>query len=63
MRLAVVTPDPAQWFHVRAFDEAAEVVHAGLLGLGIDCERSVGRLPEGRTSIVFGAHLLPPRCG
>lgn len=60
MRLAVVTPDPAQWFHVRAFDEVAEVIHAGLIALGIDCERSVGRLAEGRTNIVFGAHLLPP---
>lgn len=60
MRLAVVTPDPAQWFHVRAFDEVAEAMHAGLLGLGVDCERRVGRLAEGRTNIVFGAHLLPP---
>ena len=60
MRLAVVTPDPAQWFHVRAFEEVAEVVHAGLIALEIDCERSVGRLAEGRTNIVFGAHLLPP---
>lgn len=60
MRFAVVTPDPAQWFHVRAFDEVAEVIHAGLLGLGVDCERSVGRLAEGRKNIVFGAHLLPP---
>jgi len=60
MRLAVVTPDPAQWFHVRAFDEVAEVVHAGLLALGVDCGRSVGKLVQGRTNIVFGAHLLPP---
>jgi hypothetical protein len=60
MRLAVVTPDSAQWFHVRAFDEVAEVIRAGLIALGIDCERSVGRLAEGRTNIVFGAHLLPP---
>lgn len=60
MRLAVVTPDPAQWVHVRAFDEAAEAVYAGLLELGVSCERCVGRLAEGRTNIVFGAHLLPP---
>jgi len=60
MRLAIVTPDPAQWFHVRAFDEVAEVVHAGLHALGVDCERSVGRLAPGRTNIVFGTHLLPP---
>ena len=63
MRLAVVTPDPAQWFHVRAFDEVAEAIHAGLLGLDVDCERSVGRLAEGRTNIVFGAHLLPAGTG
>jgi hypothetical protein len=60
MRLAVVTPDPGQWFHVRAFDEVAEAIHAGMLGLGVDCERSVGRLVEGRINVVFGAHLLPP---
>jgi hypothetical protein len=61
MRFAVVTPDPAQWVHVRAFDEVAEVIHAGLIELGVSCERSVGRLADGRTNIVFGAHLLPPR--
>lgn len=60
MRFAVVTPDPAQWVHVRAFDEVAEVVCAGLIELGVSCERSVGRLADGRTNIVFGAHLLPP---
>jgi hypothetical protein len=60
MRLAVVTPDPAQWFHVRAFDEAAEAIHAGMLGLGVDCSRSVGGLVKGRINVVFGAHLLPP---
>jgi hypothetical protein len=59
MRLAVVTPDPVQWFHVRAFDEVAEAIHAGMLGLGVDCERSVGGLVEGRINVVFGAHLLP----
>jgi len=58
MRFAVVTPDPAQWVHVRAFDEAAEAIHAGLLDLGINCERGVGRIAEARTNIVFGAHLL-----
>jgi len=59
MRYAVVTPDPVQWVHVRAFDEVAEAVHAGLVESGLECERSVGRLAEGRTNIVFGAHLLP----
>jgi len=59
MRFAVVTPDPAHWVHVRAFDEVAEVIHAGLTELGVPCERSVGRLADGRTNIVFGAHLLP----
>jgi len=60
VRFAVVTPDPAQWMHVRAFDEVAEAIHAGMLGLGVDCERSVGGLVEGRINVVFGAHLLPP---
>ena len=60
MRFAVVTPDPAQWVHVRAFDEVAEVIHAGLTDLGVPCERCVGRPADGRTNIVFGAHLLPP---
>jgi hypothetical protein len=60
MRFAVVTSDPADWIHVRAFDEVAEVIHAGLQELGISCERGVGRLLEGHTNIVFGAHLLPP---
>jgi hypothetical protein len=59
MRLAVVTPDPAQWFHVRAFDEVAEAIQAGMLDLGVDCERSVGGLVGGRINVVFGAHLLP----
>jgi glycosyl transferase family 1 len=59
MRFAVVTPDPARWVHVRAFDEVAEVIHAGLIELGLACERSVARLLDGRTNIVFGAHLLP----
>jgi hypothetical protein len=30
--------------HVRAFDEVADVIQAGLLELGHPCERSVGRL-------------------
>ena len=60
MRFAVVTPDPAQWVHVRAFDEVAEVIHAGLTELEAPCERCVGRLADGQTNIVFGAHLLPP---
>ena len=60
MRFAVVTPDPAQWVHVRAFDEVAEAVHGGLLELGMPSERSVGRLADGCVNIVFGAHLLPP---
>ena len=60
MRFAVVTPDPAQWFHVRAFDEAVDAIQAGLGDLGLSCERSVGRFLEGCTNIVFGAHLLPP---
>lgn len=60
MRFAVVTPDPARWVHVRAFDEVAEVIHAGLTELGVPCERCVGRLAGGRSNIVLGAHLLPP---
>jgi len=60
MRFAVVTPDPADWVHVRAFDEVAEVIHAGLQELDVSCVRSVGRLLDGHTNIVFGAHLLPP---
>jgi glycosyl transferase family 1 len=59
MTFAVVTPDPARWVHVRAFDEVAEVIHAGLMELGLACERSIARLLDGRTNIVFGAHLLP----
>ena len=59
MRFAVVTPDPAQWVHVRAFDEVVDAIQAGLIQLGHSCERSVGLLAEGRTGIVFGAHLLP----
>jgi hypothetical protein len=59
MRFAVVTPDPARWVHVRAFDEVAEVIRAGLTGSGHECERSVGRLAEERRNVVFGAHLLP----
>lgn len=59
MRFAVVTPDPANWVHVRAFDEVAEVIHAGLLESGHECERSVGRFVDGRRNVVFGAHLLP----
>ena len=60
MRFAVVTPDPAQWVHVRAFDEVADAVQAGLIELGHSCERSFGRAPESCTAIHFGAHLLPP---
>lgn len=60
MRFAVVTPDPSRWAHVRAFDEAADAIHAGLLDLGHSCERSLDRVLDGRTCIVFGAHLLPP---
>ncbi|HZF19421.1 MAG TPA: glycosyltransferase [Burkholderiales bacterium] len=60
MRFAVVTPDPAQWMHVRAFDEAVDAIQAGLVHLGLSCERSTGQFLEGRNNIVFGAHLLPP---
>jgi Glycosyl transferases group 1 len=59
MRFAVVTPDPARWVHVRAFDEAAEVIHAGLIEAGHECDRSIGRFAEGWRNVVFGAHLLP----
>jgi hypothetical protein len=59
MRFAVVTPDPAQWVHVRAFDEVAEAIQAGLIESGFECERSMGRMSEGRINVVFGAHLLP----
>ncbi len=59
VRFAVVTPDPAQWVHVRAFDEVADAIQAGLLELGHSCERSAGRLLDYRTHILFGAHLLP----
>jgi hypothetical protein len=59
MRFVVVTPDPAQWVHVRAFDEAADAVQAGLIELGHSCERGVGRLSGDRTPILFGAHHLP----
>jgi hypothetical protein len=60
VQFAIVTPDPAQWVHVRAFDEVAEAIQAGLLELGHSCERSAGRLLDYRTHILFGAHLLPP---
>jgi hypothetical protein len=60
VQFAIVTPDPAQWVHVRAFDEVADVIQAGLLELGHPCERSAGRLLDHRTHILFGAHLLPP---
>jgi Glycosyl transferases group 1 len=60
MRFAVVTPDPANWIHARAFDEVAEVMRAGLLESGHACERSQGRLLGDCVNIVFGAHLLPP---
>jgi hypothetical protein len=60
VRFAVVTPDPAQWVHVRAFDEAADAVQAGLIGLGHSCERCFGTGPDSCTPIHFGAHLLPP---
>jgi hypothetical protein len=60
VRFAVVTPDPAQWVHVRAFDEVADAVRAGLIELGHSCERSFGRAPDSCTPIHFGAHLLLP---
>lgn len=59
MRFAIVTP-PELDVHVRAFEEVSEVVHAGMLELGLPCERSVGELLRGCTNIVFGAHLLKP---
>lgn len=59
MRFAIVTPDPAQWVHVRAFDEVADAIQAGLIELGHSCERSAGRLLDDRIHILFGAHLLP----
>jgi len=59
VRFAVVTPDPARWVHVRAFDEVVDAIHAGLVDLGHSCERSLDRVLDGRTCIVFGAHLLP----
>jgi len=58
-----VTPDPAAWIHVRAFDEVADAIEAGLLELGHSCERSIGRLIDDRTPILFGSHLLPLAAG
>jgi hypothetical protein len=59
VRFAVVTPDPAGWMHVRAFDEAAEAVEQGILELGHPCERSIGALAAGCVNVLFGAHHLP----
>jgi hypothetical protein len=58
MRFAVVTPDPAGWMHVRAFDEVAEAIEQGLLELGHDCRRLTGALAADRINILFGAHHL-----
>jgi hypothetical protein len=55
---AVATPDPAQWGHVRAFDEAAEAVQQGLLELGHPCARVIGGLARDRINVLFGAHHL-----
>jgi hypothetical protein len=60
VRFAVVTPDPAQWVHVRAFDEVADAIQAGLIELGHSCERSFGQAPDSCIPVHFGAHLLPP---
>jgi hypothetical protein len=59
MRFAVVTPDPAAWMHVRAFDEVAEAVHQGLLDLGYTNRRLIGAMASDSVNIVFGAHHLP----
>jgi hypothetical protein len=59
MHFAVVTPDPAAWMHVRAFDEVAEAIQQGLLDLGYDCIRLSGALAADRVNILFGAHHLP----
>jgi hypothetical protein len=58
MRFAVVTPDPAPWMHVRAFDEVAEAVHQGLIDLGHASRRLSGGLDADSLNIVFGAHHL-----
>jgi hypothetical protein len=66
MRFAVYTPDPAGWVHVRAFDEVAEAIHQGALGLGHSCRRAVGEVFTDCVNILFGAHhlasseMLPP---
>ena len=57
-RFAVVTPDPAAWLHMRAFDEVAEAIHQGLLELGYPCRRIVGALSPDCVNVLFGAHHL-----
>ena len=59
VRFAVVTPDPAGWMHVRAFDEVAEAIQQGIVELGHPCERRIGSLTAGCVNILFGAHHLP----
>src|SRR3954468_2495723 len=59
MRFAVVTPDPAAWMHVRAFDEVAEAIQQGLLDLGFASRRLIGGLAADAVNIVFGSHHLP----
>ena len=52
MRFAVVTPDPAQWVHVRAFDEVAEADEA--------CARYLQH-PEERAAIAAAGKALLKR--
>ncbi len=59
-RFTVLTVRPREYAHAGAFDELAEALHFGLLGLGLDCRmRSVlDGGGAGRTHIVVGGHLL-----
>lgn len=55
---ALVTLQPKGYLHVAAFREIQLLLFSSLLDLGHDVVLTTNRFPEGRSAIVFGAHLI-----
>jgi len=68
MQFHLVSIEPKNFLHAKAWYELAELVLHGLVRAGFDCTSDINRFSPKRTNIVFGTHyvtaemkaLLPP---
>jgi len=58
MKFGIVVIGPDDYVHSHAFDEVADAVHSGLIGLGHDSTQLRNQFAAGALNIVFGANIL-----